>query len=304
MAASSHLNARPLARRNETEMDFWNFPTEKGFSNCNQRVLDEWIRSIPAPSCQRSQLRSEWEWVQARRPYYDLYPAIIPLLKKVDLWDVPVDKVVPPLPQLVIRLPKSEHSLHFDTNGARHWLQSVLFGEASIGGRKAIHLAIDHGEVDGEGRPILFCRHWIREKELSVQQVFEEFKPCSDGGITVPTEFLADVATVLASICMLADDADLIQPDVLSKDRSSFANTRDLKYVERAHRRGKRAWTIGKAVEKIPHYRRSHLAKFWVGPGRKTPVLRFRSGSIVRLTKASAVPTGYLDDCQSNSLGA
>jgi hypothetical protein len=226
-----------------------------------------------------------------------LYPAIIPLLGKTDLSDVPVDKVAPPLPQLVVRLPKTEQSLYFDNGNQRYWLRSAFFGETNINGRPIISFAIDHGETDGRGRPLLLCRYWTRGRDVSIQKVLESIENLAEGGVDVPNEFLLRVTTILASICLLADDADLIQPDVLSNDRSNFEQTGDPKYIERARRRGKVAWTIGKTIEKVPHYRRSHLAKFWIGPGRTTPVLRLRSGGIVRRASVLEMPTGYLDDC-------
>ncbi|MBA2116732.1 hypothetical protein HOV93_39240 [Planctomycetes bacterium FF15] len=257
--------------------------------------MEEWIDAMSTSISQASQSRSEWKWVQAKRPYYDLYPAIIPLLEKVDLSDVPSDQVAPQLPQLVIRFPKVDHPLFFEYQGKVYHMRSIFFAQAINQRPPVVQFSIDYGETDPQGRTVTLCRHWSKREGSSLQSVQEAIEPKSNGGVDVPPDFLMRVAKVLASICMLANDPELIQSDVLASDRTRFAETGDNKYVERAHRRGKRAWTIGKTIEKIPHYRRSHLAKFWIGPGRVTPILRLRKGGIVCREKVLEVPTGYLD---------
>ena len=92
-------------------------------------------------------------------------------------------------------------------------------------------------------------------------------------------------------------DPELIIPDVLNKDRDKFLNANDelrLKLIDRAKRRGKFGFTLGRDLEKIPHVRRPHPALVWTGVGRKIPKIIMRAGSIVHREKIEKVPTGYL----------
>jgi hypothetical protein len=38
-------------------------------------------------------------------------------------------------------------------------------------------------------------------------------------------------------------------------------------YVDKAHRRGKVGWNVGRHIEVAPHYRRPHMALVWTGTG-------------------------------------
>src|SRR5690606_13981801 len=66
--------------------------------------------------------------------------------------------------------------------------------------------------------------------------------------------------------------------------------------IERAVRRGKRAWAIGRHITVDPHYRRPHVALRWTGEGRKVPRIVPVRGSIVHRSRVAKVPTGHLDD--------
>ena len=87
-----------------------------------------------------------------------------------------------------------------------------------------------------------------------------------------------------------------MRPEVLSKDEHRVNDDNVDSLVERARRRGKIGWTLGKSIEVIPHYRRPHPALVWTGTGRKIPKIVMRSGSLVHREAVVAVPTGYGDD--------
>ena len=69
-----------------------------------------------------------------------------------------------------------------------------------------------------------------------------------------------DCVRLCCSLCLLENDPSTISPDVLADDRAKYEASGDQKYVEKAHRRGKVGWDVGKRIEVIPHYRRSHMA--------------------------------------------
>ena len=95
------------------------------------------------------------------------------------------------------------------------------------------------------------------------------------------------------SLCLLENDPSVIEPDVLSKDRDKYENTGDQKYVDKAHRRGKVGWNVGRHIEVSPHYRRPHMALVWTGHGRAVPKIVPRQGSVVHRELVEKVPSGF-----------
>ena len=83
--------------------------------------------------------------------------------------------------------------------------------------------------------------------------------------------------------CLLENDPSVVEPDVLSKNRDRFEQTGDRKCVDKALRRGKVGWNVGRRIEVIPHYRRPHLMLAWTGPGWAVPRVVPRQGSVVHL---------------------
>jgi hypothetical protein len=52
----------------------------------------------------------------------------------------------------------------------------------------------------------------------------------------------------------------VIEPDVLSKDRDKFEASGDDRSVDKAQRRGRIGWNVGRHIEVAPPYRRPHIA--------------------------------------------
>ena len=67
------------------------------------------------------------------------------------------------------------------------------------------------------------------------------------------------------SLCLLENDPSIISPDVLADDRAKFEASGDQKFVDKAHRRGKVGWDVGRQIEVIPHFRRPHMTLVWTG---------------------------------------
>ncbi len=96
------------------------------------------------------------------------------------------------------------------------------------------------------------------------------------------------------AIALLSNDPGLVIPEVLNADQDKYAATGDLKYVEKAKRRGVVGWSVGRDIESCPHYRRPHLAIRHTGPGRTVPRIVPVKGSVVHREKVTQVPTGYI----------
>jgi len=79
----------------------------------------------------------------------------------------------------------------------------------------------------------------------------------------------------------------------LADDRLKYEESGDEKYIDRARRRGKVGWDVGRQIEVIPHYRRPHMALVWTGPGRAVPRIVPRRGSVVHREVEEKLPSGF-----------
>jgi hypothetical protein len=115
--------------------------------------------------------------------------------------------------------------------------------------------------------------------------------------LVYPTWILHAVARIVCTLCLMADDPQVVEPVVLKDDEQKFERSGDLSLVEKARRRGNYGWHVGRAIEVSPHVRAAcPAALYWTGEGRKIPKIRFRRGSIVHRKKFASVPTGFLDE--------
>ena len=112
-------------------------------------------------------------------------------------------------------------------------------------------------------------------------------------GVAIPDSIICDCIRLCCSLCLLENDPEVIFPDVLADDRAKFEQTGDQKYVEKAKRRGKFGWEVGRHIEVIPHYRRPHMALVWTGRGRAMPRIVPRRGSVVHREVVGKVPSGF-----------
>lgn len=253
----------------------------------------------PIPHIDIYHLETEWDWFELKRPYYNVWPGIIPLLTKIDL-DLPSHLVAAPLSTINLRFPVKNNPLSFKANGKDVFATGMLLSQADNADSTTtfLQLWIDIGEVSERGNPATTMRMFPLSESMTVEQALNELgeDPSAKIGIEVPNAFFSTMVRLACTVCLLADDPQIIEPDVLADDRVKFEETRDIKYVEKAHRRGKLGWNVGEKFEAIPHYRRPHPALFWTGKGRLIPKIGIRKGSIVNRTIVGDIPTGYLDE--------
>lgn len=206
--------------------------------------------------------QAEVIWHKSERPYYNVYPGIQESLEKLDLSKVRLDMLGFPFMSLLIRTHKDGAAIVVHKPGMD---KLVLIIEANKQ-RFAVGLRVDNKETIG--------------------QVLDE-EACSD---PVAMRFLK-----IACGCGLLHDG-ILEAEVLSRDYGINALTEPERYaaaVDRARRRGKVGWAIGKAYEVIPHVRRPHLAVMWTGTGRQVQKIVMRSGCVVHRKKAEQLPTGF-----------
>ena len=218
----------------------------------------------------------ENRWNNHRRPYYCVFPAIADALCKVNL-DVPLKHV---------RLPMAEIAILFS--------EPIADGDRRIAAMLASHTEHDDlivwmhdGAIHAEGMPVVRSACFsLHDKEAIVQDCVKRFGD----------EFQASAGKcmqILIGLTLLVDDPEIVCADVLTADRDKYNKTRDDKFINKAHRRGKVGWLVGEKMEYAPHLRKPHFAIRWMGRGGKFPRLRPIKGSIVNRKKIAEVPTGY-----------
>jgi hypothetical protein len=283
-------------------MDFWNRTTARDAfkRGGGDEAPDEFYRVCFADVSQRrddmakSQLIVEQAWEKARRPYYNVWPSIVPMLTRLNL-DLDSTLFRLPLPAICVRLPTQRNPLAFDWQGQPTQIRSVLLGEAREG--QSIVLLIDQGDttrVNTFDVPGGKYMSFLRQEGRTVEQSLAELPriPSTKGRIDIPEALLSDCVRLCCTLCLLDNDPSVIEPDVLNKDRTKFEETGDQKYVDKAHRRGKVGWNVGRQIEVSPHYRRPHMMLAWTGPGRSVPKIVPRRGTIVHREKVEKIPSG------------
>ena len=241
------------------------------------------------------QMHNERDWEKARRPYYNMWPSIIPMLTRLNL-DLDSDLIRLPLSALCIRFPKdtAKNPLKFDWNGKEFPVRCIMLGEINEG--TGLSVLVDIGEVMPMGVPIYTYRNFPRKPGLTVEKSLAGLEAkglFAEIGVQVPDAFVMDCIRLCCSLCLLENDPSIISPDVLANDLAKFEASGDQKFVDKAHRRGKVGWDVGKHIEVIPHFRRPHMALVWTGAGRAVPKIVPRRGSIVHREAVEKLPSGF-----------
>jgi hypothetical protein len=217
------------------------------------------------------------------------------MLTRLDL-DLDSGLIRLPMPALCVRLPKQQNPLTFHWRDRRLEIRCMLMGYMDDG--QGMSILIDVGEVMNNGLldvPIYTYRNFPRRSGLTVEQSLAGLRRgiTADIGVQIPDDLVTDCVRLCCSLCLLENDPTIISPDVLSKDRDKFDGTGDQKYVDKAHRRGKIGWNVGRHIEVAPHYRRPHMALVWTGHGRTVPKIVPRRGSVVHRELVEKVPSGF-----------
>lgn len=219
----------------------------------------ERARGVPAMAVEYNRYTSEYNWCHAGRPYYKLWPGIIPLLAGIGV-DVPVDYLRLPFHAFLVRMPTQDNPLRIDDE---HVVRSILVhdGENNVGQRR-MFLWIDVGEMGIDGSPILTFCQLDCQPGLAIEEAFNLLPRPEAPGLHVSRELQEQCLRIVVSVCFLATGADrLIEPEVLSKDLARYLDSKKRdpaaaeRLVEKAKRRGKQGWHVGQ------HERVLHLGR-------------------------------------------
>jgi len=228
--------------------------------------------------------RLEEKWIAAKRPYYDIYPSMIPILEGLKL-DFPLEEA--PLPQglgeLLIRFPEG------------HDIKAVFLAYRKFADEKFFRMMMNclfARPVCGEDK-VNITISWSRES--TGESVFNRMLDGENDQNEEQFALLKRVFTVGIGICLIGNDPEIVEQQVLSKDLAKLTDANREQLINKAVRRGKFGFSLGKELEKIPHLRRPHPCWVAYGPGRKLRKLKLRKGSIVHREKIEKMPTGLLD---------
>jgi len=295
-----------------------------------EELFLELRNKLDRPDYNIMNLHHDWDmlWAADRRPYYTVYPSLIPMLTKLRLDKVQGPDITIPhgLKSLSIRFAVG-HEL--DGRVRTIWVNEVdhmriLDSDGTVlkgcDLSRGISLGIDYGEVQ-KGFPVYLIRGFPLAKGSTVEESLERLhtrgrtglqlqgedpesqqaiEETSDGldssGDELSRETIRNCVRLACTLCLIGDNPDLIKAEVLSKDRHRVSQDNIEKLVEKAKRRGKLGWSVGRDLEVIPHYRRPHPALVWTGKGRTIPKIILRAGSIVHREIVGRVPTGYEGD--------
>jgi hypothetical protein len=283
----------------------------RSFFDNKEQFFEQYIQTAEnsgnAFAFRRGLLEDRWE--QMERPYYNLYPAIVPMLLKLRL-DIPCSSLrdisVQPIE---VRLPKDLTTL--DAPGLV-WpegrIKSLLMGlqpvpenvdaeDLTVG----LVIAFDIGEVDEFGHPILSFKFFPLREDMTIEDAASLLPPHQslDVGVQIPQEVMTAVVKLCACIALIDRDSDIIAPDILVADKAKWDEASEaarLAILEKAKKRGKNGWNIGSEIEYAPHYRRPHPALVRVGKGRMLTRIVMRKGAVVHRGKLTSIPTGFDTD--------
>jgi hypothetical protein len=274
----------------------------------SQEELWEFKMTMAEELCQPFTYRRallEQEWCAASRPYYNLYPAILPMLTGLKL-NIHADAVsFDSIKAIEVRLPKNQNEespFKFGNNEVR----SVLFALQDMPKNtdadelvKGLCVCFDIGEMDAvDFEPIYSFRLLPLQPELTIEESMNVLSVDDSAsiGVQVPDDIAINVVKICICLMMLDRDPTVVTPDILVKDLAKWdaaSEAEKLKLIEKAKSRGKNGWNIGAFLEKIPHIRRPHPALVRVGKGRTLTRIVMRKGSVVHRNKITEVPSGY-----------
>lgn len=285
------IMTRELANLIKTREDWWDF--QERISEASKDAFT--FRTV----------HLEREWVKKQRPYYHCYPAILPMLMKLDL-DISCSLVKDiAIQPLELRLPDGGLDNVFSWAHGKHQIRSILFGiqnvptdDGSDEMCKGLVIAFDIGETDPTGYPIYSMKFFPLREDLTVNEACNLFPDHYSAieGTVIPKPVIINVIKLCCCVALIEHDSELLEPDILSADKNRWLESdveQRLQLMARAQRRGKNGWNLGASIECIPHYRRPHPALVRYGKGRSLARIVFRRGSVVHKKKVTEIPTGF-----------
>jgi len=271
-----------------------------------------------SPASEINQMILEEIWYQEARPYYSVYPGVIKGFLNLRL-DIPISQLIFPETAFSVKFAKGKEPFAFEYEGRKYPTKAILAAkmpeadtlregrrgiqrfDASNAVSEKIMIFIDIGESIGEGEQSSVYTYIAMPviEGMTIEEAIEALPhdPTTYVGPILPAEFRKNLVKIVAAICLLGDDVDLKEFDVLAKDLEKYHQNYDPKFIDKAKRRGKNGWVIGRLCEdeKSPSYVNPHFQHYWTGKGRTQIILKHKKGFFTKRDKLRQVPTGHED---------
>ncbi|MCX7425025.1 MAG: HNH endonuclease [Planctomycetia bacterium] len=262
-------------------------------SRAQQEIGQDWEESASGLAARGKTALAEQSWVREQRPYYNIWPIVVDLAQSVKL-DVPFSAVAPTFRTITLRFARGHEPPYLTTA-----LLSLSDGHVFISCpviNKGFAMEHHFGRDDKVEDWLLHSN--ARDLTTETPREVRGFVENVENGKAAHNLLVR----LFVFVGLLSHDDDLITPIVLSKDQERYATTDDpdvKKWLEdRAARRAGRGFDVGKNLQlerqKSPHWRNPHLCLFWIGPGRRQPIIQMRSGAVIQRVSMADIPTGYL----------
>lgn len=247
----------------------------------------------------------ELKWMKKGRPFYNIWPGLVPQLIKLDLDTVPAELIELPLEQLCFRF-STENPFMIKLiggvcKGQTLPLESLLvssfvpyIGRQELLNERHALVLVQFNPIKGNSETVCHCANsFILEQGRTLSDEMKLMAQKEPGDLS--HESFLDILKIIVSSLLLSKDPDdkLVMPVVLADDFSKWEATHDPKYVEKAKKRGNFGWHIGREIDVNPHWRKGHLAWFHVGKGRSVKVQKWRKGCIVKCEIVKQMPSGF-----------
>ena len=277
-------------------------------------------------------LGEEYLWLVAGQPYYNVHPKLVSHLCHCKLDKLPANYLEVPggFASVLIRFAEPSPELRVQDD---EYVRSILMSRSllslprdqfedllehgqppsgldSVADKLTLRIDLgDRGECDG----LSYIREWTVGLRLSpdrtLDQEFAAYEDTAPDAIAPGTRrraVLENCLRLIATLGLIANrpEDDLLEYDVLGKDRAAFAvanEDRRQQLIDRARRRGKVGWNVGTNelfVGDVPHWsaqtggtghgqshahiRTGHLHAVRCGPGRKDVMVKWFRPTVVR----------------------
>jgi len=287
--------------------------------------------------CTIAEGMSEAGFMLRKQPFYNVWPAILPALARIDLSRLKWRDFRPMMPDAIsIRLPVGREyikdqgttvrsmlvtPIHLSARGmnseerVKHQL-ACMMGKVPRAVREncmGMYMFLDVGEtctvqtgfgpVTGPMRTFQI----IPFPDETPDGVFADLlgnaedTPELQKGKIISSKLLRECLALYVALSLIAADRDseLIERIVLTKDRDEYLKTRNSDLVKKAESKNVVGWEIGRGMETTPHFRRPHFGIRWTGTGRTVPRVVPVKGSLVNRKKLKEVPHGYAGEEES-----
>jgi len=252
-------------------------------------------------------LQSEGLWIKNRRPYYKVYPCMVDAMCRLRL------NAKFPCPDI----PQGQLSIRFALGKEPSTKDGIKIGSLFVcnanlrrrtSGIESKGMTIIANLLNPPNRdfkPFVITFDPNPHHYKSVEDLLENgqdpnssLRNEQEPYRTMRKEVQALAIRIALTTCMLADDPEIVTPDVLVEHQKNYDKASEewkRKAEKKARRIGKVGWNIGKNLEIIPHFRRPHWAIRHFGPkGNSVPKVVKVKHSVVHRDRLTTVPNGRM----------